>query len=672
MFNKLAFRNVKRSLSDYFVYLITMVLISSLMFAFNSMIFSKDILGIFSMAGVLGAMVALATVFIIIVIAWLINYMIKFMMQKRSKEFGIYSLLGMKKKEIAWLFIRENQIIGILSFLLGILPGIFLQQVFQTVFFSILGNDYSIKFEFNIYGFLLTTFLYLFIYAIALFKNKRKLKKMTINQMMSFEKENENITEKHSKIKTVFFFVSIIYIIAFDIIIFMGKFGIKSIWVYLGLLVVSIYLFYGGISSFVVNYINKRKNGVFKGSNLFLLRQFSSKIKTMEFTMSTLTILFTFAILGSSVSMMFNDFLDKRMDYQLPFDVIVFSDDVNDKFEKYIDIINQNNKIDDKLVYNIYENKTDDVNNYLRKEFNYPRRDNGKITESEYFDYDTFMKVSDYNRLRKMLGYEEVHLSDEQFVIQCKDTIKTNMQDYFKNRNITIKGKNLKCNGYYTEAFAQRMHNGADYVIVVSDNITESMNKFYSCLAVDIAGKAAEGLQEKLDNVKNYYNEDGDYLGKITLGFGTDQIITCTDIVLVQTNMTEEMKFILSSVSFPFIYIALVFVCVGFTILAVQQISDSIKHKYRYEVLSKLGLKDREIDKIVFKQLLVYYLLPLIVAVIISSVLALYISGKFIYYTGVQTSTPFYYLVSVLLLFIVYTIYFILTYVEFKRSLRKS
>jgi len=207
MFNKLAFRNVKRSLSDYFVYLITMVLISSLMFAFNSMIFSKDILGIFSMAGVLGAMVGLATIFIIIVIAWLINYMIKFMMQKRSKEFGIYSLLGMKKKEIASLFIRENQIIGILSFLLGILPGIFLQQVFQTIFFSILGNNYSIKFEFNIYGFLLTTFLYLFIYAIALFKNKRKLKKMTINQMMSFEKENENITEKNSKIKTVFFFI---------------------------------------------------------------------------------------------------------------------------------------------------------------------------------------------------------------------------------------------------------------------------------------------------------------------------------------------------------------------------------------------------------------------------------------------------------------------------------
>jgi hypothetical protein len=41
MINKLAFRNAKRSIKDYLVYLITMVVISSLMFAFNSMIFSK-------------------------------------------------------------------------------------------------------------------------------------------------------------------------------------------------------------------------------------------------------------------------------------------------------------------------------------------------------------------------------------------------------------------------------------------------------------------------------------------------------------------------------------------------------------------------------------------------------------------------------------------------------
>ncbi len=672
MKNKLAFRNVKRSARDYSVYLITMIFISSLMFAFNSMIFSKDILGIFSMSAVLGAMIGMATVFIIIVISWLINYMIFFMMQKKSKEFGIYLLLGMKKKEVVSLFMRENQIIGLLSFLLGIIPGIFLQQIFQTIFFSILGNNYSLKIEFNILGFLLTTTLYLLIYFIALHRNKKKLKKMTINEMMSFEKENEVIENKHKKLKIFMFFVSIAYIIAFDIIILTGNFSIKSIWVYLGLLIVVIFLFYSSISSFVINYIDNGKKYSFKGSNLFLFRQFASKIKTMQFTMSILTILFTFAILGSSVSMMFNDFLDKRLDYQLPFDTIVFSDEPNDNFQEYIDLINQDNKIDDKLVYNIYQNNTDDINKYLRKQFNYPKHDKGKITESEYFDYDTYMKLSDYNKLRHMLGYKEVSLYKNQFIIHCKDTIYKNLQNYFKNKNLNIDGKTLSYSGYYTEAFAQRMHNGADYIVVVPDNYIKTMKSFYSCLAVDIHGEAKDNLQEKLNNIKSYYNEDGDYLGKITLGFGTDQIITCTDIVLVKTNMLKEMKFILTSVTFPFIYIALVFVCVGLTVLAVQQISDSIKHKYRYDVLKKLGLKEYEIDKIIFKQLLIYYLLPFIVAVIISLVLSLYLSNKFIYYTGVNTATPWYFLISILLLFIIYTIYFIITYVEFKRNIRQQ
>ena len=647
-----------------------MVIITSLMFAFNSMIFSKDILNIFSEAIVLGAMVGVATVFIIIIIAWLINYMINFMMQRNSREFGIYLLLGMKKKEVANLFIRENQIIGIFSFLLGILPGIFLQQVFQTIFFSILGEDYGVKVEFNIYGFLLTAFLYKFIYVMALHRNKKKLKKMTINEMMRFDRENENVQVKSKNLNIFFFFVSIIYIICFDIIVILGKFNEKTIWIYLILLVASIYLFYGGISSFIVNYIDKRKNGIYKNSNLFLLCQFVSKIKTMQFTMSSLTILFTFAILSGTVAMMFNDFLDKRLDYQLPFDIIVFSDEADYDFQKYLDVISQNNKIDNKLVYNIYENNTSEVNDYLRKEFNYPRQDKNKITETEYFDYDTFMKESDYNRLRKMLGYKKVELSDDQYLIHCKDTIKTTMTNYFKNKDLDINGASLTCKGYYTEAFAQRMHNGADYIIVVPDEAIQSMDKYYSCLAVDIRGEAKNELQEKLDSIKDYYNEDGDYLGKITIGFGSDQIITCTGMVLVQSYLLKEMKFVLSSVSFPFIYIVLVFICVGLTILAVQQISDSIKYKYRYSVLSKLGLRDSDINKIILKQLSIYYLLPLAIAAVISSVLSLYISDKFIYYTGVNTFVPFYYIVSISLLLVVYSIYFVVTYVEFKRNVR--
>lgn len=669
MFNRLAFRNTKRSIKDYFLYLITMIIICSLMFAFNSMIFSKDIMKLCSMAGIMAALIGIASVFIVVVVSWLINYMVRFMMEKKSKEFGIYLLMGMKKRQVSSLFIRENALIGVLAFFIGIVPGMFLQQVFTTIFYSIFGENYIIKIEFNIYSFLLTLVLYLGIYFFALLKNKKKLKKMTIRDMMDVAKENEEYSNKNEKLKVALFFITIIYFLIFDVILLTEKFTITSIWIFLGLLVLSIYLFYIGVSAIVVSYVKKDGESIYKKENLFLLRQFSSKIKTMEFTMATLTILFVFAILGGTTAMMFNDYLDKRLDYQLPFDIIIFSDNTNDDFNEYLNIIKENTKVKDKVIYNVYEDESKDINMFLRKELNYLKEDNDESNYSEFFDYDTYMKLSDYNKLRKMLGYEEASLSSKGFLIQCKDNTRAYLEKYFKNKNLNKGGLNLYLEGYYTDAFAQSGQNGADYIIVVPDDIGDSMKEYYSLVAVDIVGESPEGLHEKLSAVKEYFNNNGEFKCNITWGYGSDQIITCNDTVLVQSNQLEEIKFVLTAISFPLMYIGLVFLCVALTILSVQQVSDSSKYKYRYSVLSKLGLKEREIDKIILKQLLIYYLSPLIIAIGISSVLSIYISNKFVYYTSLNSSVLSYYGLSVFILLVVYIIYFVMTYVEFKRNI---
>ena len=101
MLNKLALRNAKRSMRDYIVYLVTMVAVAAMMFAFNSLIFSEDIRSMCSEAGVLAAMLGMITFFIVLIVAWLINYMAKFMLEKRSREFATYLLIGLKKKELS-------------------------------------------------------------------------------------------------------------------------------------------------------------------------------------------------------------------------------------------------------------------------------------------------------------------------------------------------------------------------------------------------------------------------------------------------------------------------------------------------------------------------------------------------------------------------------------------
>ena len=97
MLGKLAFRNVRRSARDYLVYFLTMMLVTAIMFAFHSLLFSREIQQLFEMAVIFAVLVGLATFFVVLIVAWLINYMVRFILEKRSREFGIYLLIGMKK-----------------------------------------------------------------------------------------------------------------------------------------------------------------------------------------------------------------------------------------------------------------------------------------------------------------------------------------------------------------------------------------------------------------------------------------------------------------------------------------------------------------------------------------------------------------------------------------------
>ena len=674
MLNTLAIRNAKRSMKDYLIYVITMSVIAALMFAFDSMIFSKDIKKIYQVAGIMAVMIGLASVFIIIIVSWLINYMIRFMLEKRSKEFGTYLLIGMKKKEITHMFMRENELLCAIAFLLGIIPGMFLQQVLTTIFYSIYNMDYHLKLDYNISSIITTVLIYMSVFLLALSKNKKRFYKMNIYDMMYLDKQNDQLKE-NGRNNQVLFIASILYFILFDVLLVKGAITVINFWFLFAGLILSIYLFYSGISSYVVNYIKKGKSRVFKYADLFLMRQFSSKIKTMRFTMGTLTVLFTCALLGGTIAMMFNDYQEKQLNDELPFDVIVFSDTVKDNFTKQLKIIEKKAQIKDKLIYRVYEDGTDDVNQYLYKNLEYfkgkfvsPKRDSDS-DKNEYFDYDTYMKLSDYNYLRKMLGLKPVKLTKNGYLIHAKERIIPYLKKFAENTTLNKGAQNLTCEGFYTEPFAQSGENGADYIIVIPNKVADRMKPFYSLLAVDLK-KSVTGLQNKLAALRTYNNDDTEEMHcKITWGYGTNQIITFADTTIVKTDVTNDMKFGLAAICFPLVYVGLVFICVALTILSVQQLSDSSKFKFRYSVLRKLGLKEREVDQIIFKQLFIFYICPCLTSIGISSVIAVFLSKRFIVFTSIHTSTFEYYGMSALLFIGVYILYFIMTLVYFKRNI---
>lgn len=703
MLGKLAFRNVRRSARDYLVYFITMTFVTALMFAFNSLIFTRDLEEMFGLAGIMIALVGLATFFIVLIVAWLINYMVRFMLEKRSQEFGIYLLIGMEKKEVARLYIRENALLGTGAFFSGMALGFLLQQVIMAILYSMIQIKYDIHMEFNGSCILMTAGCYGGCYLLALLRSNRRFRKMNIRDLMEAQKKNEEIKESHEQLKKWFFPVSLLFLAVFAVFIFFG--GIRDaghILFFLVGIVLVIYLFYTGLSSWLVCYVRKKGNGIFRGENLFLFRQFSSKLKTMSFTMGTLTALFAIAFMGCTVALMFSDYQNKLLETKFPFDVQINSDDVEDDFADEIEVIEEEAQVLNAVRYYIYADipaknqeeseRANQVNVWLSthlKTFGnmYLKKDGSpdlKKLEKDLADggfycrYDTYMKVSDYNDLRRMLGFSEVQLKKHEYIIHIKERIRKEVESM--TDDIAIEGEEgeLKFAGYYTESFSQDGHNGGDYVIVVPDSAISSLTPYYAELAVDIKGEAPAGLGKKLDELaepddEEYEEEtDEDFGGHKQMAgnicCGSDTIVVMALTNMVRDNLIPETKYLLSALIFPCFYIGLVFLCVALTVLSVHQLSDSAKYRFRYSVLKNLGMTRREIGRVIFRQLAGYYLCPVFLACVIGGSVSVFMSGKFIFYTGIHSAVIYYFGLTFLLFFGIYGLYFITTYVSFRRN----
>ena len=682
---KLAFRNVRRSARDYLVYFLTMTFVTALMFAFNTVIFSERVGKMFEVAGLMAGMIGMATFFIVLIIAWLINYMVRFILEKRSREFGLYLLIGMRKKEVARLYLRESLLMGTAAFCLGLLLGFLLQQILLAILYGMLKMDQPLGIEWNGWCFLMTFLCYFGCYFLALFRCKRRFRKMNIRDLMDAQHRGEEIREGKIGRKKVWLPVSLLALALLEGALYLGfiRDG-GSIAGFLVGLVVFIYLFYVGISAWVVGYVRKKGDRIYHNGNLFLLRQFASKVRTMQFTMGTLTALFTVAILGCTVALMFQDYQEQILQGKFPFDVQVYGADPADDFGDELEILKKETTIKESYIYRIYENETDAVNVWLYSHLQvfggrYQKKDGTPDVEKirkggdgSYCRYDTYMGLSDYNALRKMLGYEEVSLENGEYLLHMKDRVLRETGDF--TDEIKIQGKDgvLTCVGIRTEPFSQDGHNGGDYVIVVPDEELSSMTPYYSELAVDIKGKAPDDLEKQLDSLGDEQDFGGHPQREGNSCYGSDTIVSYAAVNLVRDNLIPEVRYMLLCIMFPAFYIGLVFLCVALTVLSVQQLSDAAKYRFRYRVLGQLGMGRKETDHLIFRQLLWYYLCPALFAAAVSSMICAFISRKFIFYTGVHTPLFQYFGASCLLFLGIYTVYFVITYISFKRTVREE
>ena len=140
---------------------------------------------------------------------------------------------------------------------------------------------------------------------------------------------------------------------------------------------------------------------------------------------------------------------------------------------------------------------------------------------------------------------------------------------------------------------------------------------------------------------------------------------------MVKGELIEETNTMVMIISTICIYMAFIFIASVGTIIAIQSLSDSNKYKYRYKVLSNLGVRDDNLYKTVRKQLLILFGIPIIYPIILNFCLITSINN--IYKIMLDSNTIYlsYFIGTLVEFLVIYAIYYIATYFSFKRNIKE-
>ena len=664
--SKLAIRNVKRSLKDYLIYIITVVIAFSLIFAFNFVSFSSDITELSEMMENLKYAIIFVSCIIVFVIAWLINYTMKFMFSKRSKEFGTYMLLGIEKKDINKMFLSENIVLGLISFIISFFVGTVLGNIISAIVMNLFEMPYKIKLSITLTPVLLSTVYFILIYLFTLFRSSRRMKKMKIHDLLYLEKKNEEKIWKRKKYRNILFIIFVIlgitglylcdhaFVIADDPSM-VGYLGISIL-----LLTISIYGITFTLGDFIPAFINKRRKIKYSKDNLFVVKNFEAKARTIGFSLGTLSLLITLTLVCMNMSFVMKDAFENNIDQQAPYDILVegmYSDveeswtgkqDNRKKAWEYIDYIHKNYQIKEELHYQVLTQKDHQVAKHIKN-----------IGNNGFYDYDIYLKVSDYNKLLEMLGEKPIHLKENEYFVTGDKTVKNYLKEIaLEHENIIINGKSLSLKSATTENFRLGWSTGNSFLIVIPDNIAKNMQVVTELYAFDTKEETKELDNTKLEKLGYYEYKDGDsYFAYFP--------------VTVRGYYESSNRTAMTIFSFSLLYVSIIFITVVGTILSIQTLSDSNKNKYQYKLLKKLGVEDNKIKKTIRKQITANFLFPVIYPIIISVVTAFSINRLFYAITSASMNYLITILITIGIFLAIYGIYYIATYITFKNNIEE-
>ncbi|WP_209511034.1 FtsX-like permease family protein [Sedimentibacter acidaminivorans] len=671
MFSKISLNNVKRSFKDYFIYFITLTFAVCIFYSFNSIEAQNSMLEMgkntIAFMSTLNKLIAGASVFVAFVLGGLIAYANNFLIKKRKKELGIYMILGMPKGKISQILIIETIIIGLISLVVGVILGILVSQGLSIITAKLLVVNISkFKFIISVSAVIKTTVYFSIMFLLVMILNQRTISKYKLIDMLNASKKNEKIKLKSPFLSIVIFLLSVVtLVVAYTLILKIGLNPENILFIVSILMgIIGTLLFFFSLSNFFIHAVQKNRKIYFKDLNIFVLRQINNKINTnfLSMTVICLMIFLTITLLFTMFS--FKGSYDKLIKGNTSFDassqLYINKEDQKIKdIKEYMDLMNFKYDNYEKHVffkeYKLNITISDLLNKYLTET-------EKKDFEENYLDGPvSTIKLSDYNRVIQLKGQSPINISeDEVIVVSNYEQMNSALESFMKNEStINIDNKvysiknevpikeNIVTTGSYLDFF----------YLIVPDNFSGELNLYSTGFNVMFESKDPKQSEEIFSNFLNDISENVEYTSIQVVGN------TIEDVHLRVHGSTTMIVFL-------GVYLGIVFLVSSAAVLALQQLSDISDSLNRYNTLKKIGVTDKLINKAILQQNLIYFMVPLALAIIHSIVGMIVINRIFSAYSSSIIGSSS--LMISLALVIIYGGYFYATYVGSKNIVRNS
>ena len=684
---KLSFRNIKKSFKDYAIYFFTLILGVAIFYVFNSIESQTVLLDVTNstheVIDLMTNMLSGASVFVAFILGFLIIYASRFLIKRRNKEFGIYMLLGMSKRKISMILFFETILIGIISLAVGLGLGVLLSQLMSMLVANMFEADMTkYEFIFSSQACIKTIIYFGIMYVIVMLFNTVNIGKCKLIDLIQTNKKSEKVKMKNPMICTIVFIISAI---ALGYAYYMVTGGInetikppEDIFKPIVIGAVSTFFIFWSLSGLILKIVTSMKNLYVKGLNTFTFRQLSSKINTTVFSMTIISLMLfvTICVLSSALSL--KNSMTANLDELAPADIQLEKRVLNEDWldQGYNEEQIKNSKLSireilEKFDFNIdsYLEESVEYNLYQTEELTFGDTlgDNWETIKNTYTSLipynvaDDIMTISDYNKVAKFYGNEEYTINEDEYIIVADydSMIEIRNVALKDNQEITVFGHTLKpkyneCQYGFVEMASNHINSG---IIIVPDDIVDDNYIVYNSIIGNYYTDSLDEQREIQEQIKNLVNNP------ISLEYNLPSINSKVDI-------SEASIGIGALVTFLGLYLGIVFLIASVAILALKELTESTDNKERYNMLRKLGADEKMINKSLFRQIAIFFMFPLLIA-IIHSIFGITFCSYIIETFGNEQLLPSIIMTAIFIV-VFYGGYFLITYLSSKNIIKEN